>query len=65
MPSSHCSLLYHIVFATSGREPWLHADVRARLHPYLGGAIRDEGEFVLLLAKHGVEYDEGYLWQDG
>jgi putative transposase len=40
MSSSYCNLLYHIVFATKGREPWLTPPIRARIHEYLGGAIR-------------------------
>jgi putative transposase len=42
MPQSYTQLLYHVVFSTKERQPWLSADVRARLYPYLGGAIRDE-----------------------
>ena len=41
MSSSHCNLLYHIVFSTKGREPWLTHAIRPRVHQYLGGAIRD------------------------
>jgi REP element-mobilizing transposase RayT len=42
MSSSYCNLLYHIVFSTKRREPWLTLEIRARMHQYLGGAIRDE-----------------------
>lgn len=59
--SSYCNLLYHIVFATKGREPWLTVASRPRVHQYLGGAIRDErgiamivngtGDHVHILAK--------------
>ena len=34
--------LYHIVFSTKERYPFLNLDVRARAHDYLGGAIRSE-----------------------
>mgnify|MGYP000137024310 CR=1 FL=1 len=43
MPSTHTCLLYHIVFATKDREPLIHASWRARLHEYLGGAVRGLG----------------------
>lgn len=43
MPSTHLSLLYHVVFATKNREPLIKADWRPRLHDYLGGALRGLG----------------------
>lgn len=43
MSQSYCTLLYHIVFSTKHREPWLSAPIAARVHEYLGGIIRDEG----------------------
>jgi len=46
---SYCNLLYHIVFSTKGREPWLEADIRPRCHEYLGGAIRSEGGVALIV----------------
>src|SRR5215212_2436358 len=49
MSSSHCNLLYHIVFSTKDREPWLAASVRSRIHEYLGGAIRSEGGIALVV----------------
>ena len=42
MPHSYTQLLYHIVFSTKNRHPWL-ADIRSRVHAYLGAAIGDEG----------------------
>jgi REP element-mobilizing transposase RayT len=47
--SSNCNLLYHIVWSTKGRDPWLDATVRTRVHEYLGGAIRDEGGAALII----------------
>jgi len=41
-------LLYHLVFSTKDREPWLQAELRPRLGEYLSGAIRREGGFCLL-----------------
>ncbi len=35
---THC--LTHCVFSTKNREPWLSANVRVRLWPYLGGIAR-------------------------
>ena len=49
MSSSYCNLLYHIVFSTKRREPWLTAAIRPRMHQYLGGAIRDEGGIALIV----------------
>ncbi len=49
MPASYCNLLYHIVFSTKGREPWLTALIRPRVHEYLGGALRDEGGVALII----------------
>jgi len=40
---SYTNLLYHIVFSTKERQPWLDQELNARLYDYLGGAIRSEG----------------------
>jgi putative transposase len=49
MSSSYCNLVYHIVFSTKGREPWLTPQIRPRVHQYLGGAIRDEKGIALII----------------
>ena len=49
MSSSYCNLLYHIVFSTKGREPWLRPAIRPRVHQYVGGAIRDEKGIALIV----------------
>jgi REP element-mobilizing transposase RayT len=49
MSSSYCNLLYHIVFSTKDREPWMIPSIRPRIHEYLGGAIRGEGEIALIV----------------
>jgi putative transposase len=49
MSSSYCNLLYHIVFATKDREPWLTAAIRPRIHQYLGGAIRNENGIAMIV----------------
>lgn len=41
--STWLSLHYHIIFSTKNREPWLHSEVRKRLHEYLGGIIKGLG----------------------
>ena len=43
MSNTYTSLNYHIVFSTKNREPWLMADIRERLWPYLGGIARENG----------------------
>jgi REP element-mobilizing transposase RayT len=48
MPQSYTCLLYHLVFSTKDREPWLQAELRPRLWAYLSGALRSEGGFCLL-----------------
>jgi REP-associated tyrosine transposase len=52
MPHSYTQLLYHIVYSTKERRPWLK-DIGPRLHAYLGGAIRGEGGTALCIG--GVE----------
>ncbi|MGC9454216.1 MAG: IS200/IS605 family transposase [Phycisphaerae bacterium] len=44
MGHTYSNLLAHVIFSTKRRRTWLEADVRARLHEYLGGiARRDVG----------------------
>jgi len=40
MPSTHTCLLYHLIFATKHREPYLSKDLRPDLHAYLGGTVK-------------------------
>jgi REP element-mobilizing transposase RayT len=49
MSSSYCNLLYHIVFATKAREPWMTATIRPRIHQYIGGAIRNENGIAIII----------------
>jgi putative transposase len=49
MSSSYCNLLYHIVFSTKRREPWLTPPIRPRVHEYLGGAIHNEGGIAVII----------------
>ena len=49
MAHSFTNLLYHLVFSTKERQPWLDADMRPRLFPYLGGLVREEGGVALIV----------------
>lgn len=49
MAHTYTQLLFHIVFSTKDRHPWLTADIRSRVHDYLGGAIRSEGGHSILI----------------
>jgi putative transposase len=49
MSSSYCNLLYHIVFSTKDREPWMTATIRPRIHQYLGGALRAENGIAIVV----------------
>ncbi len=37
---SYANLLYHIVFGTKGRFPFISGELKPRLHEYLGGTVR-------------------------
>ncbi len=50
MPGTYSQLLYHTVFSTKAREPWITPDIAPRLYAYIGGIIR---------AERGVLYDIG------
>jgi len=41
MPSTHTKLLYHIIFSTKERRPFINAKLRDELYPYIGGIIRE------------------------
>jgi len=38
---TYTRLLYHTVFSTKSRSPWITADLRNDLHAYLGGIVRN------------------------
>ena len=40
---SYANLLYHIVFGTKGRLPFITDELKPRLHEYLGGTARGLG----------------------
>jgi len=47
MPGTYSNIKFHLIFSTKHREPFLTKDCRARVHEYLGGAIRGEGGHVI------------------
>ena len=53
MPGTYTQLLYHIVFSTKYRKPWIAPSVAERLDPFIGGIVR--AEHGTLLAIGGIE----------
>jgi len=54
MAHSYTQLLYHVVYSTKERRPWLlDPEIRKRVHKYLGGSISDEGGVPLCIG--GIE----------
>ena len=49
MSHSFTNLLYHVVFSTRGREPWLDAERRPRVFAYLGGLVRAHDGIALIV----------------
>jgi REP element-mobilizing transposase RayT len=49
MAHSFTNLLYHIVFATKERQPWLAEALRPDLFGFLAGAVRDQGGIPLIV----------------
>ncbi len=43
MSHTHSCLLYHFVFSTRHREPWLGPDVRTTMFPYMAGILKELG----------------------
>lgn len=40
MPRTYTNLLFHIVFSTKNRFPFINAESKERLYEYIGGTIR-------------------------
>ena len=40
MANTYTSLLYHIVFSTKNRQPWLTLEIEGRVWAYIGGIAR-------------------------
>jgi REP element-mobilizing transposase RayT len=53
MANTFTSLHYHVIFSTKNREPWIRADIEARVWSYLGGIARDNDMKALLVG--GIE----------
>ena len=53
MPHTYTNLLYHIVFSTKERYPFIKQELQPRLYEYLGGTIRGIGGICLEIG--GVE----------
>ena len=58
MAGTYHQLIYHVVFSTKARTPWLSAEWAASLYSYIGGIIRSERG--VLLTAGGVE-DHAHL----
>jgi putative transposase len=43
MPHTYSNLLYHLVFSTKGRYPFITRNVKSRLYAYIGGSVRGLG----------------------
>ena len=50
---SYTSILFHCIFATKERRPWISKEIRPRLWAYMGGIARSNG--VKALAIGGVQ----------
>lgn len=49
MPQSYTNLIYHLVFSTKNRQPFLTDNVKSRLYDYIGGTIRGNGGIALAI----------------
>jgi putative transposase len=49
MAHTFTRLLTHIIFSTKDRRPFLDADLKSRLFPYLGGIIHAHGGKALII----------------
>jgi len=53
MPGTFSSIALHVVWSTKGRRGWIETEVEARLHAFVGGAVRERGGVPLCVG--GVE----------
>ncbi len=42
MSGTYSHLVFHIVFSTKNRTPWIGPEIRERLYPFMGGIVREE-----------------------
>ena len=47
--STHQQLLYHIVFSTKNRRPWLTEDFREKVFAYMAGICKELGGFTIII----------------
>ena len=61
---SYVSAHYHCVFSTKERRPRISTELREYINDQENHhrKMRFQEEFLALLKKHRVEYDERYLW---
>ena len=59
MPHSYSSLLVPVIFGTKGRARSKYIQDQERHHRWM----TFEEEFIALLRKHGITFDERYLWK--
>lgn len=74
MPRTYTNLLFHIVFATKERYPFISKEHRGRLYEYIGGTIRALGgicieiggvaDHVHLVVRLKPHYDVSKFLQD-
>jgi len=49
MAHTHLNLLYHIIFSTKNREPWLMGEIKERIYPYMAATLRNfKAETILI-----------------
>jgi REP element-mobilizing transposase RayT len=53
MPHTYTNLLYHVIFSTKERFPFIKIDIKPRLYDYIGGTIRGLGGICLEIG--GIE----------
>lgn len=49
MPQTYTKLIYHVVFGTKDRRPFIDPEIHEDLHAYLGGIIRELGGHAIML----------------
>lgn len=73
---SYVAAFFHCVFSTKERQRLITPNLQERLWPFFGGIARENDMKALmiggtedhthilisLLHRHGIEYDERYLW---
>ena len=66
MAHTFANLLAHVIFSTNNREAWITPDLKVGLLPYQDEHHRHltfQEEFVAFLRRHGIAYDERYIWE--